>query len=117
MKRELNGSGGGSKEQEKEEAAPTANSDVGEEGKGDRQDEGNEKGEEGSSTAAAEGDGVASGEEKEDEGKKEVMVEYLPLDLSSFQCTTECVRLFREKGLPLHILINNAAVAWVPFGK
>ena len=117
MKRELNGSGGGNKEQEKEEAAPNpGNDDVEEDGKGDGQDKGDEKGEGGSSTAA-EGDGVASGEEKEDEGKKEVMVEYLPLDLSSFQCTTECVRLFKEKGLPLHILINNAAVAWVPFGK
>ncbi len=49
--------------------------------------------------------------------KKEVKVDYLPLDLASFQSTIECVRLFKDKNLPLHILINNAAVAWIPFGE
>ena len=47
--------------------------------------------------------------------QKELNVEFLPLDLASFQSTKEFVRLFKEKNLPLHILINNAAVAWVPF--
>ena len=47
--------------------------------------------------------------------EKELNVEFLPLNLASFQSTKEFVRLFKEKNLPLHILINNAAVAWVPF--
>ena len=50
-------------------------------------------------------------------GQKEVMLEYLPLDLASFQSTTDFVRAFKEKGLPLHILINNAAIAWIPFSE
>ena len=53
----------------------------------------------------------------EDSRWKEIKVEFLPLDLSSFQSTIECVRLFKEKSLPLHILVNNAAVAWTPFGE
>ena len=47
--------------------------------------------------------------------EKELNVEFLPLDLASFQSTKEFVRLFKEKNLPLHILINNAGVAFVPF--
>lgn len=47
----------------------------------------------------------------------EMKVEFLPLDLSSFQSTTDFVRAFKEKNLPLHILINNAAVAWTPFSE
>ena len=56
-------------------------------------------------------------EEEEKEEKKEIKIEYIPLDLSSFQSTVDCVRIFKEKGLPLHILINNAAVSGVPFSK
>ena len=55
--------------------------------------------------------------DSEGSGGKEIMVEFLPLDLSSFQSTIECVRLFKEKSLPLHILVTNAAVAWIPFGE
>ncbi len=47
----------------------------------------------------------------------EVNIEYLPLDLSSFQSTKECVKIFEERDLPLHILINNAAVASTPYGN
>ena len=70
----------------------------------------------------AEGEGAEgeSGEEvrsKAPREKKEVNVEFLPLDLSSFQSTTDFVRAFKEKQLPLHILINNAGVAWIPFRK
>eukprot|EP01090_Pellita_catalonica_P021239 TRINITY_DN7895_c0_g1_i1.p1 TRINITY_DN7895_c0_g1~~TRINITY_DN7895_c0_g1_i1.p1 ORF type:complete len:595 (-),score=125.99 TRINITY_DN7895_c0_g1_i1:34-1818(-) len=36
---------------------------------------------------------------------------YLPLDLSSFQSIHAFVDKFRERDLPLHLLINNAAVA------
>ena len=51
------------------------------------------------------------------EGVKEVKVEYLPLDLASFQSTTDFVRAFKEKDLPLHILINNAALCAVPYSN
>jgi len=47
---------------------------------------------------------------------EEINIEYLPLDLSSFQSTIEFVRTFKEKNLPLHILINNAAVYGLPYG-
>ena len=102
----------------------------------------NKGGEEGGSSAVAEsggGAGVSEGEgelkeetgvneevrskdatgkrDGEDSRWKEIKVEFLPLDLSSFQSTIECVRLFKEKSLPLHILVNNAAVAWIPFGE
>ena len=50
-------------------------------------------------------------------GQKEVKVEYLPLDLASFQSTTDFVRAFKEKGLPLHILINNAALCASPYSN
>ena len=54
---------------------------------------------------------------KPSSGGEEVRVEYLPLDLASFQSTKECVRLFKERNLPLHILINNAAVSGIPFSE
>lgn len=44
-------------------------------------------------------------------------VEYIALDLSSFQSTIDCVRVFKERNLPLHILINNAALCAVPYSK
>ena len=49
--------------------------------------------------------------------EKELKVEFLKLDLASFQSTKDFVRSFKEKNLPLHILINNAAVAGIPFSK
>lgn len=64
------------------------------------------------------GDERATTEEANREDNDEMKrIEYLPLDLSSFQSTKECVRLFKERNLPLHILVNNAAVAWMPFSK
>ena len=48
---------------------------------------------------------------------KELKVEYLLVDLASFASVKDFVKTFREKNLPLHILIHNAAVAWVPFSK
>lgn len=36
---------------------------------------------------------------------------FLPLDLASFASIRECVRLFVQLNLPLHLLINNAGVA------
>ena len=56
------------------------------------------------------------GEEAES-GQTGIKVEYLPLDLSSFQSTIDCVRAFKEKNLPLHILINNAAIAFTPYSE
>ena len=62
--------------------------------------------------------GIAEVQKKSDGGiKKEVNVDYLPLDLASFQSTIECVRLFKDKNLPLHILINNAGIFAVPYSK
>jgi short-subunit dehydrogenase len=62
----------------------------------------------------AEGEEAEGGEES-DAGH--VSVEYIPLDLSSFQSTIDCVRAFKEKNLPLHILINNAAIAFTPYSE
>jgi NAD(P)-dependent dehydrogenase (short-subunit alcohol dehydrogenase family) len=35
-------------------------------------------------------------------------VESIPLDLSSFDSVRQCVSMFQTKGVPLHLLINNA---------
>ncbi|MDF5718229.1 MAG: SDR family NAD(P)-dependent oxidoreductase, partial [Rhizonema sp. NSF051] len=37
-------------------------------------------------------------------------VEFLPLDLASLDSVRTCVRLFNDKNLPLHILVNNAGI-------
>ncbi len=63
-------------------------------------------------------EGVKSKDEVvEEHTKKEINLEFLPLDLSIFQSITEFVRLFKEKNLPLHILINNAGIFAVPYSK
>ena len=46
----------------------------------------------------------------------EVKAEFMSLDLSSFLSTQQFVTAFKEKNLPLHILINNAGIALVPQG-
>ena len=48
--------------------------------------------------------------------EKELKLDYLILDLSSFQSTKDFVRTFKEKNLPLHILINNAGTFAIPYG-
>ena len=48
---------------------------------------------------------------------KQINVEYMQLDLGSFESTKKFVTDFKNKGLPLHILINNAGIMAVPFGK
>src|SRR5262249_51241166 len=40
-------------------------------------------------------------------------VEWLPLELSDFDSVRACARMFLDRGLPLHLLINNAGVAGV----
>lgn len=47
---------------------------------------------------------------------REVKADFMPLDLSSFQKTHQFVKAFKERNLPLHILINNAGIALVPQG-
>ena len=48
---------------------------------------------------------------------KEVKVEFMALDLASFQSTKEFTVAFHEKNLPLHILVNNAGVAFTRFSE
>ena len=48
---------------------------------------------------------------------KQVVLEYMQLDLSSFQSTKAFILAFKERNLPLNILINNAGIAWVPLSK
>ena len=43
----------------------------------------------------------------QDQGK----AEFLPLDLGSFDSVRRCAGLFLQKGLPLHVLVNNAGLA------
>jgi NAD(P)-dependent dehydrogenase (short-subunit alcohol dehydrogenase family) len=40
-----------------------------------------------------------------------VQAEFLPLDLADFDSVRTCADLFLARGLPLHVLINNAGVA------
>ena len=48
---------------------------------------------------------------------KSVIIEYMLLDLSSFRSTKDFTVAFKEKNIPLHILINNAGVAWLPLSE
>ena len=48
---------------------------------------------------------------------KSIHVEWMLLDLASFRSTKEFTVAFREKSLPLHILINNAGVGLLPRGE
>ena len=49
--------------------------------------------------------------------EKDLKVEFMRLDLGSIQSTKDFVRAFKEKNLPLHILINNAGIMAIPFGN
>lgn len=42
---------------------------------------------------------------------------YLPLDLGDFDSVRDFVAEFTELGLPLNILVLNAAVIYAPFSK
>ena len=53
----------------------------------------------------------------EAEGGARGELEYMHLDLSSLKTVKKFADNFKRKNLPLHILVNNAAVAFVPFGK
>ena len=53
----------------------------------------------------------------EGESGKEVKLEFMPLDLASLSSVKQFTMAFLERNLPLHILINNAGIAWLPVGK
>ena len=48
---------------------------------------------------------------------KNVTIESMQLDLSSFRSTKDFTVAFKEKNLPLHILINNAGVFGIPLSE
>jgi NAD(P)-dependent dehydrogenase (short-subunit alcohol dehydrogenase family) len=50
-------------------------------------------------------------------GGREVRLEFMHLDLASLSSAKQFAVSFLEKNLPLHILINNAGIAWVPLEK
>jgi len=49
--------------------------------------------------------------------ERQLTLEYMQLDLASFQSTKDFTDAFKERNLPLHLLINNAGVAWVPYSE
>ena len=53
----------------------------------------------------------------EEHPDKEVKLEYMLLDLSSFRSVKDFTVAFLEKNLPLHILINNAGIIVSDRGK
>ena len=52
-----------------------------------------------------------------DGGTEPGEVEYMELDLASSASIKNFVDMFKDRELPLHILVNNAAVAYVKFGE
>jgi len=48
---------------------------------------------------------------------KEMKIELMKLDLSSLQSTKQFIEDFKQKNLPLHLLICNAGIALVPHGE
>ncbi|XP_070832286.1 polyprenol dehydrogenase [Chaetodon trifascialis] len=51
------------------------------------------------------------------EDYKEAKVEFTKLDLASLQSVRQFVQSFKERDLPLHVLVNNAGVMLVPEGR
>lgn len=56
-------------------------------------------------------------EVESEEPGRQLHVEFMRLDLASLQSTKDFVAVFKEKNLPLNILVNNAGIAWVPYCK
>ena len=48
---------------------------------------------------------------------KSINVEWMLLELTSFQATRDFTVAFKERNLPLHVLINNAGVGGIPFSE
>ena len=49
------------------------------------------------------------------QGRKDAQVEVMHLDLSSLQSVQKFAKQYKEKGFPLHVLVNNAGVMACPF--
>ena len=49
--------------------------------------------------------------------EKEVKLEYMLVDLASFRSVKDFTVAFRERNLPLHVLINNAGILAPGRGK
>src|SRR5215470_15714654 len=43
--------------------------------------------------------------------RPDALAEWLPLELSDFDSVRACARMFLDRALPLHLLVNNAGVA------
>lgn len=46
-----------------------------------------------------------------------VLVEYMPLDLSSLDSVRKFAATLTERNQSLHVLINNAGISWVQYGE
>ena len=57
------------------------------------------------------------GEVSQEHPDKTINVEFMSLDLSSLQSAKKFIENYKQKGLPLHLLINNAGIAIVTEGK
>ena len=57
------------------------------------------------------------GEVSQEHPDKTINVEFMSLDLSSLQSVKKFIEDYKQKGLPLHLLINNAGIAIVTEGK
>ena len=55
--------------------------------------------------------------EEEQVAGKEMNVELMILDLASLESTKNFIENFKQKNLPLHMLICNAGIFMVPHGK
>ena len=45
---------------------------------------------------------------------KDINVEFMKMDLKSFRSTKDFTTAFRDRNLPLDILINNAGIGFIP---
>ena len=67
--------------------------------------------------STAENKGEQEQENHEDPGSsRQLLLEYMHLDLSSLNSTVEFVEAFRKTGYPLHVLICNAGIAFANQG-
>ena len=57
------------------------------------------------------------GEVAEEHPDKTINVEFMSLDLAYLQSVKKFTEDYKQKELPLHLLINNAGIAAVPYGK
>ena len=57
------------------------------------------------------------GEVAEEHPDKTINVEFMSLDLASLQSVKKFTEDYKHRELPLHLLINNAGIAAVPYGE